>query len=185
MSTRSIGRSAAIIENDRSAATLEFDRFAATLENDRSTATSVNGRRAPAQEVARPAATGETGRPAPTAKKDRSFLCSFTYADGRQCRTPRRNGHPHLCVFHARKQAQALAGNKAGGDIAYHLSGGHVSDYDLSSALGRLFAALAQGHIKPKTAATLACLSRIIVKATHLSQPTACPPPHQESGPSV
>jgi hypothetical protein len=83
--------------------------------------------------------------------KDRSSLCSFTFADGRQCRTPRRAGHPYLCAFHARKEAQALAGEAAGQDIAYHLSGSYVSACDLSSALGRLFSAVAQGQEKPKT----------------------------------
>ncbi len=34
---------------------------------------------------------------------DRSSLCSFTFADGRHCRTPRRAGHPYLCAFHAGK----------------------------------------------------------------------------------
>jgi hypothetical protein len=43
-------------------------------------------------------------------------LCSFTFADGRQCRTPRA-AHPDLCAFHARKHAQALAGEAAGKDI--------------------------------------------------------------------
>jgi len=60
----------------------------------------------------------------------RASLCSFTFADGRHCRTPRA-GHPHLCAFHARKDAQALAGQEAGKDIAYHLSGSYVSACDL------------------------------------------------------
>src|SRR5216684_2136010 len=71
--------------------------------------------------------------------KDRSSLCSFTFVDGRHCRIPRRVDHPYLCAFHARKDAQALAGEAAGKDIAYHLSGSYVSACDLSSALGRLF----------------------------------------------
>ncbi|MCU1243956.1 MAG: hypothetical protein JWO71_4682 [Candidatus Acidoferrum typicum] len=33
--------------------------------------------------------------------KDRSPLCSFAFADGRQRRTPRRIGHPYLSAFHA------------------------------------------------------------------------------------
>src|SRR6202158_6174698 len=82
-----------------------------------------------------------------TRSKDRSSLCSFTFADGRQCRTPRA-AHPYLCAFHARKEAQALAGEAAGQDIAYHLSGSYVSACDLSSALGRLFSAVAQGQVR-------------------------------------
>jgi len=80
----------------------------------------------------------------------RASLCSFTFTDGRQCRTPRA-AHPYLCIFHARKDAQALAADAAGKDIAYHLSGAFVSACDLSSALGRLFSAVAQGQVKPKT----------------------------------
>jgi hypothetical protein len=85
---------------------------------------------------------------------DRASLCSFTFAGGRHCRIPRQTGHSHLCAFHARKEAQALAGDEAGKDIAYHLSGSYVSACDLSSALGRLFSAVAQGQVKPKTAPT-------------------------------
>src|SRR3984893_6939642 len=101
---------------------------------------------------------------------DRASLCSFTFADGRQCRTPRQIGHPYLCAFHARKEAQALAGQEAGKDIAYHLSGSYVSACDLSSALGRLFSAVAQGQMKPKTASTLAYLGQTIVQALQLAQ---------------
>jgi len=102
--------------------------------------------------------------------KDRSYLCFFTFADGRQCRTPRSAGHPYLCAFHARKEAQALAGQEAGKDIAYHLSGSYVSACDLTSALGRLFSAVAQGQVKPKTASTLAYLGQTLVQTLHLAQ---------------
>ncbi len=102
--------------------------------------------------------------------KDRSSLCSFTFTDGRHCRIPRRAAHPYLCAFHARKEAQALAGQEAGQDIAYHLSGSYVSACDLSSALGRLFSAVAQGQMKPKTASTLAYLGQTLVQSLHLAQ---------------
>src|SRR5271163_850229 len=102
--------------------------------------------------------------------EDRVSLCSFTFADGRQCRTPRRDGHPHLCTFHARREAQALAGDEAGMDIAYHLSGRYVSACDVTSALGRLFAAVAQGQVKPRTASTLAYLGQTLVQTLHLAQ---------------
>jgi hypothetical protein len=101
---------------------------------------------------------------------DRSSLCAFTFADGRKCRMPRRDGHPYLCAFHARKEAQSLAGERAGKDIAYHLSGSFVSACDLTSALGRLFSAVAQGHVKPKTASTLAYLGQTMVQALPLAQ---------------
>jgi hypothetical protein len=83
---------------------------------------------------------------------------------------PRRDGHPYLCAFHARKEAQSLAGERAGKDIAYHLSGSFVSACDLTSALGRLFSAVAQGHVKPKTASTLAYLGQTMVQALPLAQ---------------
>jgi hypothetical protein len=102
--------------------------------------------------------------------KDRSSLCAFTFVDGRRCRTPRQTGHPYLCAFHARKESQALAGEEAGKDIAYHLSGSYVSACDLSSALGRLFSAVAQGNVKPKTASTLAYLGQTLVQTLHLAQ---------------
>src|SRR3984893_9214693 len=102
--------------------------------------------------------------------KDRSSLCSFSFADGRQCRIPRRDGHPYLCAFHARKEAQALDGDQAGEDITYHLSGSYVSACDLSSALGRLFSAVAQGQVKSKTASTLAYLGQTLVQTLPLAQ---------------
>jgi len=102
--------------------------------------------------------------------KDRSSLCSFMFVDGRHCRIPRRVDHPYLCAFHARKEAQSLAGQEAGKDIAYHLSGSFLSACDLSSALGRLFSAVAQGQVKPKTASTLAYLGQTLVQALPLAQ---------------
>jgi hypothetical protein len=91
---------------------------------------------------------------------DRSSLCSFSFADGRRCRTPRSPGHPHLCTFHARKEAQALAAHQVGRDISTCFSGEYLSACDLSSALGHLFSAVVQGHIKPKTATVLAISAR-------------------------
>jgi hypothetical protein len=102
--------------------------------------------------------------------KDRVSLCSFMFVDGRRCRIPRRTDHPYLCAFHARKEAQTLAGQHAGKDIAYHLSGSYVTACDLNSALGRLFSAVAQGQIKPKTAATLAYLGQTMVQALHFAE---------------
>src|SRR5260370_17994914 len=99
---------------------------------------------------------------------DRASLCSFTFADGRQCRTPR-TAHPYLCAFHARKDAQALAGEAAGKEIAYHLSGSYVSACDLSSPLGHLFSAVAQGQVKPKTASPLAYLGQTPVQTLPLT----------------
>jgi hypothetical protein len=103
--------------------------------------------------------------------EDRVSLCTFTFADGRRCRTPLHSTHPHLCYFHARKEAQALAAEQAGRDIASCLSSGrYLSACNLSIALARLFSAVAQGHIKPKTANTLAYLGQTLLQTIRLAQ---------------
>jgi hypothetical protein len=65
--------------------------------------------------VGRATATQGNVRSAVKPKKDRSTnLCAFTFADGRQCRTPRCSGHLHLCYFHAQKEAERLAAKQVG-----------------------------------------------------------------------
>jgi len=110
------------------------------------------------------------GRSAATLDKDRASLCSFTFADGRRCRTPRQSGHLQFCYFHARKQAQTQAAEEISRDASYFFSGRYLSACDLNAALGRVFAATAQGHIKPKTAATLAYLAQVMVQCIQISQ---------------
>ncbi|HEV1993766.1 MAG TPA: hypothetical protein VGR03_05500 [Candidatus Acidoferrum sp.] len=108
--------------------------------------------------------------------KDRTRLCVFTFADGRKCRTPRQPavagqpGHPHLCFYHARKEAQARAADQVGREISSSLTSSYLSACDLNSALARLFAAVAQGHVKPRTAATLAYLGQTLVQTIPLAQ---------------
>ena len=102
--------------------------------------------------------------------KDRASLCSFTFANGRCCRTPRCSSHPHLCYHHARKEAQSVAVDNLGRDISGLLSADYLSACDLSSALGRLFSAVAQGQVKPRTASTLAYLGQTLLQSIHLSQ---------------
>jgi hypothetical protein len=109
--------------------------------------------------------------------QDRADLCTFTFADGRQCRsprasmgTPRSSTHLYLCTFHARKEAQAQAADKLGREVSYFFSGEYLSACDLSIALGRLFPAVVQGHIKPKTASTLAYLAQTLVQTIQLAQ---------------
>ncbi len=128
------------------------DRFAVALEKDRS------------------AAAQEEDRAAVTHKKDRSGLCAFTFADGRQCRTPRRSGHLHLCYFHAQKEAQSQAAKQAGEDISSFFFGNYLSACDLSAALGRVFSAVAQGHLKPKAATALAYLGQTLNQSVKIAQ---------------
>jgi hypothetical protein len=101
--------------------------------------------------------------------KDRASLCSFTFADGRQCRTPRFSGHPCLCCLHAHKEAQAQAAESIG-DISSLFSGSYLSACDLSSALGHVFTGVAQGSIKRKTAATLAYLGQTMLNSIQAAQ---------------
>jgi hypothetical protein len=76
------------------------------------------------------------GRSAATLVKDRVSLCRFTFADGRQCRTPRSPNHPHFCFDRARKESQARSANKLARELSYFLSGEYLSANDLGAALG-------------------------------------------------
>jgi hypothetical protein len=110
------------------------------------------------------------GRSAATLDRDRASACRFTFADGRQCRTPRSPHHPHFCSDHARKESQACAADKLGSDLAYFFSGQYLSACDLSAALGRLIAGVARGDIKPRAARTVAYLSQTLAQTIHLAQ---------------
>ena len=83
--------------------------------------------------------------------QDRRSLCRFSFADGRQCRTPR-------------------AGDKLACELSYFLSGQCLSACDLSSTLGRLLPAVVRGDIKPRSARTLAYLSQTLAQTIHLSK---------------
>jgi hypothetical protein len=114
------------------------------------------------------------GRFTATHKKDRSGLCAFTFADGRQCRTPRRSGHPHLCYFHAQKEAQAQAARQVGEDISRFLPAKLLTACDLSGAMARVFCAIARGDVKPKVASTLAYLSQSMVQSIPIARHEYC-----------
>src|SRR5260370_28521420 len=110
------------------------------------------------------------GRSAATPKKDRSRLCAFTFADGRQCRTPRRSGHQHLCYYHAKKEAEALIAKQAGEDLASLFCRKYLCVPDFAAALGRVLSAVARGHIKPKTAVSLALLGHTLNQSIKITQ---------------
>ena len=118
--------------------------------------------------------TNKKGRSVSAPKKDRTGLCAFTFADGRQCRTPRRAGHTHFCFYHARKEAQSLAAENVGKDISSLLSGDFLLACDLSLALARLFSAVAKGDIKPRTASTLAYLGQTMLQSMQMAQHEYC-----------
>src|SRR5713226_191655 len=103
-------------------------------------------------------------------QKDRVSLCSFTFADGRQCRTPRSPHHPHFCSDHARKDSQACAADKLARELFYFCSGQYLSACDLGAALGRLLPAVVRSDIKPRSARTLAYLSQTLAQSIPLSK---------------
>jgi hypothetical protein len=102
--------------------------------------------------------------------KDRVSLCSFTFSDGRRCRTPRIGKHPRFCFYHAEKEARARAAKKLGKDLAYFFSGDYLSACDLSTALARLIPAVVRGDVKPRTARTVAYMAQTLLQAIHISQ---------------
>ncbi|HYL61025.1 MAG TPA: hypothetical protein VE077_00265 [Candidatus Methylomirabilis sp.] len=101
---------------------------------------------------------------------DRLSLCRFTFADGRQCRTPRVAANPNFCFYHAQKEAQSQAVAKLAADLSFIFSGTYVSANDLSAALSRLVPAVLLGHIKPRTARTLAYMIQTLLQTIRLSQ---------------
>jgi hypothetical protein len=110
------------------------------------------------------------GRSAAARKNDRVSLCSFTFSDGRRCRTPRIRNHPHFCFYHVQKEARARTAEKLGKDLAYFFSGEYLSACDLSTSLGRLIPAVVRGDVKPRTARTVAYLAQTLLQSIHLAQ---------------
>jgi hypothetical protein len=75
--------------------TRSLRRIASANPNRRSAAASPSGR-APLQ--------SQTQLRAAERKKDRSSLCTFTFADARRCRTPLCSASLSYCFFHARRE---------------------------------------------------------------------------------
>src|SRR5438477_11246990 len=100
--------------------------------------------------VDRCTAARKVGRLTATNKTDRVSLCTFSYSDGRRCRTPRLRNHHHFCFYHGQKEARARTAQRLGKDLAYFFSGDCLSACDLSTALAPLFPAVCRGDIKPR-----------------------------------
>src|SRR5213079_2461923 len=66
-------------------------------------------------------------------------LCTFTFSDGRRCRTLRQSGHPLFCSFHARRQDRSNSAETLGREFAHFFSGKYLSACDLNTALAKLF----------------------------------------------
>lgn len=102
--------------------------------------------------------------------KDRTNLCHFVFADGRRYTMPESGEDMGLCYFHAQKYVDGMNKKKAGEQISQFLTTGVNTACDMNSALVKLFCATAQGHIKPKTCATLAYLAQLILKTNLLAK---------------
>ncbi len=96
--------------------------------------------------------------------------CTFTFSDGRHCRTPRQPGHPLFCCFHARKLEQSHITDQLGRELARFFSRDYLSACDLNAALARLFTATARGHVPPKTTRALAYLAQVMVQTLRLAE---------------
>ena len=96
---------------------------------------------------------------------DRTHSCAFTFANANHCRMPVSPAHPYLCTFHARKEVSARGAEKAGQQIAYDLSSRYVSFGDLSSAIAHTISAVAQRHITPRAATSIAYLSQTLYQS--------------------
>src|SRR5438309_4253507 len=110
--------------------------------------------------------------------KDRVSLCTFTFSDGRRCRTPRNRDNPHFCFDHAQKEAHSHAAQTLGKDLAYFFSGDYLSACDLSTALARLIPAVVRGDVKPRAARTVAYLAKrscspSTSRSTNIARPSA------------
>ena len=112
----------------------------------------------------------QVGRSTATNKTDRVSLCTFTFSDGRRCRTPRVRNNAHFCFYRAQKEARARTTQKLGKDLAYFCSGDYLSACDLSTALARLIPAVVRGDVKPRAARTVAYLAQTLLQSIHIGQ---------------
>jgi len=88
--------------------------------------------------------------------------CQFETSDGRRCRMLRHNGHPTLCLFHARDEMQLLESQRLGAEISASVTGEFMTSTDINFVLGKLFTALAQNRIPPRNAAILAYIGQLM-----------------------
>jgi hypothetical protein len=96
--------------------------------------------------------------------QDHADLCHFTFADGRRCSMPQFPDDLGLCFHHGQKYRAAQEAKQAGREISEFLNTDILTACDLSSTLSTLFAATAQGYIKPKTACALGYLAQLMLQ---------------------
>jgi len=96
---------------------------------------------------------------------DRASLCTFTFADGRQCRMLWTNQRSRVCYFHQQQADQVDIAIEAGEKIISGLYNDFVCHTSLNASLTRLFMSVALGDYDLKTAQTLGYLAQIIAKS--------------------
>jgi hypothetical protein len=94
---------------------------------------------------------------------DESSLCQFSFADGRTCRMFRHQDHPSLCIFHARAERQIAESDRLGSELAATLTGRFMTAADINFALGKLYQAIAQNRIPPRSASNLAFVGKLLL----------------------
>jgi hypothetical protein len=105
-----------------------------------------------------------------TKNQDRTDLCHFVFTDGRRCQLPQALDDMGLCYFHAQKYRQHITAQEVGRQIAGFLDTDILTACDLNSAFATLFAATAQGYIKPKTTASLTYLGQLMLQTQRLAK---------------
>lgn len=96
--------------------------------------------------------------------QDPASSCAFAYSDGRQCRMLRSSSKSKYCLHHERKLRFIKEAEAAALDLSDPISGGFVTATALSQSVSRLFAAVAQGRLDPKSANALARVAEILLK---------------------
>ncbi len=94
---------------------------------------------------------------------DDSSLCQFSFADGRTCRMLRQHDHPSLCIFHARAERQIAESDRLGSELSATLTGRFMTATDINFALGKLYKAIAQNRISPRSASNLAFVGKLLL----------------------
>jgi len=102
--------------------------------------------------------------------EDRVSSCAFTYSDGRHCRMPRSFRDDKYCLHHERTMRRLREADSTAANVADPLSRNFVSGTSLNQSLVRLFSAIADGRIPPKTAAQLISLSKLLLKSIPLAK---------------
>ena len=97
-------------------------------------------------------------------------VCSFTFADGRQCRTPRASAQSPLCYFHEKKEAELARKRERGRAIGTWVTADYLTACDLSHGLGQVFSQTLQGNIKPRTAVAIAYLAQTMLQTIKVAQ---------------